>query len=325
MKPSLHARLVNSPFEDPCLYVRLLRERRAFLFDAGFTTNLSAGDILKVRDIFISHTHIDHFIGFDSILRLHLRREGPLRLYGPEGFIDCVQGKLGGYTWNLISEYPLVIEVSEIHGKSVMKAIFRTEDAFMRKDLGESLFDGILLRDSFITVSGVVVDHQIPSLAFSIEEDYHINIDKSKLSEMKLSVGPWLGELKTAIRENRRDSIFMINGKRFAFSELKEIAYITRGQKISYVVDMLGSEDNLNRIAGLVKNSDVLYIETYFSDEDKERARDRYHLTAREAGRIAREAGVGRLEVFHFSPRYSSAPRALSVEAEEEFNRGKSP
>lgn len=325
MKPSLHARLVNSPLEDPCLYVRLLRERRAFLFDAGFTTNLSAGDILKVRDIFISHTHIDHFIGFDSILRLHLRREGPLRLYGPEGFIDCVQGKLGGYTWNLISDYPLVIEVSEIHERSVRKAIFRTEDAFMRKDLEETLFDGILLRDSFITVSCVVVDHQIPSLAFSIEEDYHINIDKSKLSEMKLPVGPWLGELKTAIRENRGESVFMINGKTFAFSELKEIAIITRGQKISYVVDMLGSEDNLNRIAGLVKDSDVLYIETYFSDEENERARDRYHLTAREAGRIAREAGVGRLEVFHFSPRYSGDPQALRVEAEEEFNRGKSP
>ncbi len=103
MKPSLHARLVNSPFEDPCLYVRLLRERRAFLFDAGFTTNLSAGDILKVRDIFISHTHIDHFIGFDSILRLHLRREGPLRLYGPEGFIDCVQGKPAGSPGRLVS------------------------------------------------------------------------------------------------------------------------------------------------------------------------------------------------------------------------------
>ena len=325
MKPSLHARLVNSPFEDPCLYVRLLRERRAFLFDAGFTTNLSAGDILKVRDIFISHTHIDHFIGFDSILRLHLRREGPLRLYGPEGFIDCVQGKLGGYTWNLISEYPLLIEVSEINERSVRKAIFRTEDAFMRKDLEEVSFDGLILRDSFISVSCVVVDHQIPSLAFSIEEDYHINIDKSKLSDMKLPVGPWLGELKTAIREKREESIFVIEGKKFAFSELKNIAYITRGQKISYVVDMLGSEDNLNRIAGLVKDSDVLYIETYFSDEDKERARDRYHLTAREAGRIAREAGVGRLEVFHFSPRYAGAPRALSIEAKEEFERGGSP
>ena len=325
MKPSLHARLVNSPFEDPCLYVRLLRERRAFLFDAGFTTNLSAGDILKVRDIFISHTHIDHFIGFDNILRLHLRREGHLRLYGPEGFIDRVQGKLSGYTWNLISDYPLVIEVSEIHKRRVRKAIFRAEDSFMRKNLEEALFDGILLRDSFITVSGVVVDHQIPSLAFSIEEDYHINIDKSKLSDMKLPVGPWLGELKTAIRENRGGSVFMINGKTFAFSELKEIADITRGQKISYVVDMLGSEDNLNRIAGLVKDSDVLYIETYFSDEDKERARDRHHLTAREAGRIAREAGVGRLEVFHFSPRYADAPMALSAEAEEEFKRGGSP
>jgi len=142
MKPSFHTRLVNSPFEDPCLYIRLLREGRALLFDAGFTTNLSAGDILKISDIFISHTHIDHFIGFDSILRLHLRREYPLRLYGPKGFIDCVEGKLRGYTWNLIGNYPLVIEVLEIHEKSLKKAIFRAKDAFMRKDLEEVLFDG---------------------------------------------------------------------------------------------------------------------------------------------------------------------------------------
>ena len=321
MKPSFHTRLVNSPFEDPCLYIRLLREGRALLFDAGFTTNLSAGDILKISDVFISHTHIDHFIGFDSILRLHLRRECPLRLYGPEGFIDCVEGKLRGYTWNLTGNYPLVVEVSEIHEKSLKKAIFRAKDAFIRKDLEEVLFDGVLLRDSFFTVSGVVVDHRIPSLVFSIEEDYHININKSKLREMRLPVGPWLGELKIAIRENRRDSIFIIEGKRFAFSDLMDIADITRGQKLSYVVDVLGSEDNFNKIIGLVRGSDVLYIETYFSDEDKERAKDRYHLTAREAGRIAREAGVGRLEVFHFSPRYAGTPRALSVEAEEEFRR----
>ncbi|MBI4697620.1 MAG: MBL fold metallo-hydrolase [Nitrospirae bacterium] len=124
MKPSFHARLVNGPFDDPCLYVRLLRESRALLFDAGFTTNLSARDILKTSDIFISHAHIDHFIGFDNILRTSLKKEGPLRFYGPAGIIDRIEGKLRGYSWNLIGEYPAVVEVSEVDAGAFYLKIF---------------------------------------------------------------------------------------------------------------------------------------------------------------------------------------------------------
>lgn len=321
MKPSFHSRLVNSPFEDPCLFVRLLREKRAFLFDVGYTTNLSVGDILKVSDVFVSHTHMDHFMGFDRVLRLHIGKEGPLRLYGPEGFIACVQGKLKGYTWNLAGDYPLVIEVIEVHERSARKAVFRIKDAFRRRDIEATPFDGILLQESFFRVSAAVVDHQIPSLSFSMEEDYHININKSKLNAMNLPVGPWLAELKAAIRKDINDGVLDVDGRRYLISELKDVADITRGQKLSYVVDAIGSEDNIARIVHLVRNSDVLYIETYFSDTDKAIARERHHLTAREAGRIAREAGVGRMEAFHFSARYSHAPRTLLVEAEEEFRR----
>ena len=98
MKPSFHARLINSPFEDPGLYVRIIREGRALMFDLGFTTHLSSRDILKTSDIFVTHTHIDHFIGFDNVLRTCLKKETPLRLYGPRGFIDCIEGKLKSYT-----------------------------------------------------------------------------------------------------------------------------------------------------------------------------------------------------------------------------------
>ena len=79
MKPSFHARLLNGPFDDPGLYIRIIREGRALIFDLGFTTTLSPGDILKTSDIFISHTHIDHFIGFDNILRVSLKKELPLK------------------------------------------------------------------------------------------------------------------------------------------------------------------------------------------------------------------------------------------------------
>ncbi len=321
MKPSFHARLLNSPFDDPGLYIRILREGRAFMFDLGFTTNLSSRDILKITNIFISHTHVDHFIGFDNILRICLKKESPLELYGPEGFADRVEGKLRSYTWNLIGEYPLIIKVSEVNEKFIKKAVFKAEDSFRREDLGIVPFNSILIKDSFYKVSTAILDHQVPCLAFSLEEDYHINIDKAKLSGLNLPVGPWLKELKIAIRENNLDSVFTVTGKAFSFSELRDVANITKGQKLSYVVDTLGSEENIKKIVELVKGSDVLYIETFFLDKDKDRAIERYHLTAKEAGRIAREAGVGKLEAIHFSPRYMNEPELLVQEAEEEFHR----
>lgn len=323
MKPSFHARPVNTVFEDPGLYVRVLRERRALMFDLGFTTNLSARDILKVSHIFISHMHVDHFIGFDNVLRICLKKEDPLTIFGPQGITDCIEGKLKGYTWNIIEDYPLVLHVSEIHPERVMRASFKAENSFRRENAGESPFQGILLEDPYFRVSSIILDHQVPCLAFSLDEDYHINIDKDKLNRMNLPVGPWLGELKAAIRQGRSDLVFSVNGKEYSFSEVRDVATITRGQKISYVVDALGSDENMAKIIRLAQGSDVLYIEAFFLDEDSGRAFQRYHLTARQAGRIAREARVGRMEAIHFSPRYIDGPDKLIREAEEAFNEGR--
>jgi ribonuclease Z len=52
---------------------------------------------------------------------------------------------------------------------------------------------------------------------------------------------------------------------------------------------------------------------------DAEKARDRYHLTARQAGLMARQAQVRDLVVFHFSPRYTGQGEALQREAMEAF------
>lgn len=326
MKPSFHMRLLNGPFGDPTLYVRLLREYRAILFDSGFTPHLSPRDILKISDIFVSHTHVDHFIGFDSILRLHLMKKGPLRLYGPLGFLNCLEGKLKGYTWNIIGDYPLIIEAVEVNEKTLTKATFKAENSFKCEDIVSMPFDGILMQDSFFRVRAAILDHQIPCLAFSLEEDYHININKAKLNELNLPVGAWLGEFKKAIRESQRPGYksselisFDIGGRVFKLNELMEIVTITKGQKLSYVVDVVGSEKNVREIIRLARGSDVLFIEAYFLDRDRERAERRYHLTARQAGRIAKEAGVGKIIPFHFSPKYMANPQEIMKEAEEGF------
>ncbi len=322
MKPAFIHRLVNGPFEDPSLFVGILRERRALLFDIGDISKLGAGNLQKITDVFVTHTHIDHFIGFDILLRAVLRREVPLRLYGPANITECIEGKLKGYTWNLIKDYPLKLEVICVDGNNVSSTGFYAEQCFQRTSHPPSAFNGILLKEPPFTVKAVQLDHQTPCLGFSLEEEFHININKALLSEMGLSVGPWLSELKKAIRESRSgDTEIVVEGKEFTLAMLRSIATITKGQKISYITDVSLTEENIRKIIGFTGNSDTLYCEAYFMDKDRDRAKERFHLTAKTAGMIAKKAGARNLTVMHFSPKYRDTPDGPMQEAMEEFSR----
>jgi ribonuclease Z len=320
MKPTFIHNLVNSHFEDPSLFVRIIREKRAFLFDIGNITKLHPGDLQKITDVFVTHTHIDHFIGFDTLLRALLRREIPLRVYGPSNIIDCVEGKLKGYMWNLIKEYPLRIEVFSVDGNSVTSSGFYAENRFQRIDMGTSRFDGTLVKEPLFTIKALQLNHQASCLAFSLEEEFHININKASLSDIGLPVGPWLSELKRAIRENKPgETELVVSERRFLLRELREIATITRGQKISYVTDIAINDENIEKIIEFARDSDTFYCEAYFMDKDMDRALQRFHLTAKITGRIAREAGVRNLVAMHFSPKYRGQDEKPEEEALREF------
>ena len=264
MKPALHHSPVNGPFEDPSVYVRVLREKRAFLFDAGDISGLSARQLLKITDVFITHTHIDHFIGFDTILRALLKRETPVTFYGPEGIIDCIEGKLSGYTWNLIAEYPLLVNVVEIRNDEILRASFRANEEFRRNDLDHVEYAMTVLDGPLLSVNTVLLEHDVPSLGYAIKEKIHINIDKAMLEKRGFTVGPWLGRLKDLIREGRLDDAVDTGKGELTVRELTDIYAITEGQKVSYVMDTSPTDSNIEKIIEFVCDSDSLYIEAYF-------------------------------------------------------------
>jgi ribonuclease Z len=324
MKTTFRPRLLNGQTGDPALLVNLRWQGRALLLDLGRIDRTPAGVLLRIEAVFVSHTHMDHFMGFDQLLRLFLARDTGLRLYGPTGIADCVEGKLSGYTWNLTDEYPFVIDVTEI-GEAGMKSWrFAARRRFVRERLGDPRpFTGVVLSDPIFTVEAAPLDHKVVSMAYAVTERTHLNVRADALAAAGLVPGPWLNALKSAVRAGARDAtpIEVRPGERRPLGRLREeLLIVTPGQKIAYVVDALFSPANAAKIVRLAGGADVFFCESPFLEEDIEQATRRYHLTAGQAGALARAAGVQRLQVFHFSPRYEGRYGDLVAEAQGEFS-----
>ncbi len=333
MTSIFHPQAVNDSFGDPAVYVDFLFEKRALLFDLGDIQLLPARKILRLTHIFVSHTHMDHFIGFDHILRTCIGRARNLALFGPPGFIDQVAHKLAAYTWNLVTDYAtdftLVANEWQPSGE-LCTASFRSRSRFRREDEhSRTMQDGVLLNEENIRVRAAVLDHRIPCLGFALEEKQHINVWKNRLFELGLPTGPWLQELKSAVRRgDSDDSLFCVwwkdrlgrHERMMPLGHLRrEVIHMVPGQKIAYVVDIIHHAENVRRVCQLVRAADVLFVEAAFLHEDAGHAARKYHLTARQAGEIARAAGVRRLEPIHFSTRYSENKTRIYREVQTAF------
>ena len=320
MRPLLHASLVNGRSGDPAIYIETLFEKRAFLFDLGDIAALPPRKIHRLEHVFVSHTHIEHFVGFDRLLRVLVGREKTINLYGPEGFIDHVHHKLQAYRWNLVDRYlcDLKFVVSEIAPSLATRIVqFRLKTAFTGEEIGsDRAVEGILHSEPNFRVSTVLLEHRTPCLAFAIEEAIHVNVWKNRLVELGLPVGPWLRDLKRAVIDNKPDIFPILVGGRpnvrdIALAELRSVVSVTPGQKIGYVTDVADTPANHQSIVALVRDADLLFIEAAFAEADTALAVERAHLTTTAAGRIAREARVRRVEPFHFSPRYVGEERRM--------------
>src|SRR6266567_8614766 len=167
----VQASLVNEPFSDPGLFIDFRFGRRALLFDLGDLTSLSPRQLLRASHAFVSHAHMDHFAGFDRLLRVCLNRTLPLHVIGPDGFVDRVEHKLKAYTLNLLGEHSpdFVISAAEFDGDGFRRMCkFHARESFIKCEIDPArLPPGTLLDDGEFRINGTVLDHGTPCLAFA--------------------------------------------------------------------------------------------------------------------------------------------------------------
>ena len=269
----------------------LRREGELFLFDCGEATQISLRKLnlkwKKISVILISHTHADHITGLPGILMLtaQVERDEPLVIIGPPKVREYVESSRK--VLDMYINYP--IEIREIEKPSVAQEVFRGDGYSIRS---------FPLRHSKVCVGYSLVEDDRPGIFYP-----------EKAEAAQVPRGPLWGQLQ-------KGSNVELEGGRIVTPQ-DVMGEERQGRKVSYVTDTAWRDDIPTEVA----QSDLLICEAMFSEEFAASAREKKHLTAKQAGRIAAQAGgIKKMGMIHYSPRYTDRElKILRDECREHF------
>lgn len=267
--------------------VLVRREGDLFLFDCGEGTQLAFRRLnlrwKKISHIFISHTHADHVTGLPGILSLssQVERSEPLHIYGPPKVRAYIEQTLR--VLDIYINYEIIIH--------------------------ESLESGRVVEGDGYEVHALRLRHSKPCLGYTIVEDERPGtFFPQRAQELGVPRGPLWSQLQNGASVDLEDGSVVRSQQ--VMGERRS------GRKFAFVTDTMMAPGLEEFVAG----ADLMICEGMFAQELQESARDKKHLTARQAGALARAAGVSRMGLIHYSPRYTERDlKKLLREARDEF------
>ncbi len=308
---SITLRVLGDPGRDNALLLRVDSgdSINLLLFDCGdgCLSGLRLSEIQSIDHLFLSHLHMDHIGGFDSFFRCVFNRDSrENRIWGPPDTAGIMQHRFRGFMWNLHQGQPGTWRVTDIHDDSLHTYRFELSQAFSQcHDEGARDRREIILSDTNFTVSALIMDHMIPSMAYIVKEKPRRNIDTRKLKELGLDTGPWLKKLKD---EQEEDSRIEIDGKTYDMLRLREELLVeTPGDSVAYLTDFMLDDKAPSRLAPALAGCKTVICEAQYRHDDLEIAERNYHMTTVQAAGLAREAAIDELILFHLSDRYKSS------------------
>lgn len=245
-----------------------------FLVDCGEGTQLQMRKFKikfqRINHVFISHLHGDHYLGLIGLLQsMHLLgRKQDLHIFANEQLE------------NLVKQH-LKVSFTKLSYNLIFHALSYDEPQ-------------LLFENKVLKISSFVLKHRIPCCGFLFEEkkkSKHIIPEKiEKYQIPKFSI--------PAIKAG--EDFVTKDGKKILNKELTTKA--EKSFSYAYCSDTVYNQ----KLIPFIKKVDVLFHESTFTDELKDRAKETYHSTASQAAKIALEAEVGKLYLGHFSVRYKS-------------------
>jgi ribonuclease Z len=233
--------------------------------------------------LLLTHLHGDHYLGLPGLLKTYgLRgRERPLRIVGPRGL-----ARLLDVLRPVIGRTPFPLELDEL----------------------DERYAGVAWPGEGFRIEHVPARHTVPSLGFALVEDPRPGaFDVAAARDLGVEPGPAFGILQ------RGGEVVTAAGRTVRPYE------VLGPPRPGRTVVVSGDTEPCEPVLEASRGASVLVHEATFLDEDRERARETRHSTAREAAALARDADVGLLVLTHLSSRH--APREVRAEAEGEFPR----
>ena len=268
--------------------VLLRREGELFLFDGGEGTQVSLRRLnlrwKKISAIFVSHTHADHVTGLPGILMLssQVDRNDPLVIVGPPRIAEYIESSRR--VLDMYINYEIIVkEVSE---------------------------PGVVFEGDGFKVRAFPLRHTKPCLGYAFEEDGRPGaFHPEKAEALGVPRGPLWARLQSGETVQASDGTPVSPGQ--------VLGSPRSGRKFSYVTDSLYFPE----IAPEVADSDLLVCEGMFERNLEESAKEKKHMTAEQAARIASAAGgIKKMALIHYSPRYTEHNlKQLLKEAQEIF------
>ncbi len=289
------------------------QSRESLLFDCGerCLDGLRASEIQAVAHLGFSHFHMDHVAGFDGFFRLNYNRpDVPVEVWGPPGTVGIMEHRFLGFVWNLHAEQPGEWIVHEIGQEEIGAARFLAREAFAaQRQPNRPYLPPIVHRAAGWRLEARLLPHgSIGSVAYRVVESPRRNIDPAALRNYGYPPGPWLKDV--ANEQEDESALVEVGGRSVKVGELRRALVVTSpGASIAWLTDFR-AEPRTEEWAELVEwlsGTTTLVCECQYRAADAALAAKNAHMTADLVGRLAAEAGVGRLVLQHLSRRYTKA------------------
>jgi ribonuclease Z len=314
--------------DDPVLYVHAKPLGKGFLFDCGQIHHLAKRVLKSVEAVFITHAHMDHFMGIDTFIRNVHVSPRTVEVFGPPGLAHKIAHKLAGYDWNLTEPYWCNFRVHEVLADRIRTHLFPGSEGFPSRFEGERELSGrTIFRNACLRVEASLCDHRIPALAFLVTELPPFIVDEGKMERAGLVKGEWLRLLQKAFHggwpadeplaalRRRGEGITEepVEDPRALYETIRKEE---PPASIGYLTDIGFTGENLEKVLPLMEGVTLLVCECSFMAEDREKARASHHLCTSDLNLLTERLRPRFLLPMHISKTYIGRSHLLYEQLE---------